>query len=484
MDNPGSLGLVSFPLGEFFLLSRSISDKAGNPGRFPGMESLRFLWEKVLERLCGTVNPQSFHTWFKPTRLVGYSEGKLTVEGPNPFFIDWLSEHHHSKIARAASEVIGKRVVVEFTSAPVPPRAPSPIYNEPAPAVSESPRSLQSGVRLNARYTFDEFVVGSGNRLTHAAALAVSENPARAYNPLFIYGGVGLGKTHLLQAIGHHIIRDDPGARIAYVSTESFMNELIHAIKTGITLEFKERYRKVDVLLVDDIQFLAGKESTQEEFFFTFNALHNANKQIVVTSDSPPKEIPRLQQRLTSRFEWGLITDIQPPDLETRIAILQKKVEKEKIQISHDVIQIIAESVKNNIRELEGSLIKLLACASLTRREINEEMALGVLRDIVKSTTRKKPSVQAIIKTVAQDFDVPQDSLRARTRISRVVLARQVSIYLCRQLTDLSLVNIGKFFGGRDHSTILHSLKKIERLILEDPAMREKVERVKKGLYS
>jgi chromosomal replication initiator protein len=449
-----------------------------------GMDTLRELWDSILERVSTLVNSQSFQTWFKPTRLVSYEGGRIVIEGPNPFFIDWLAEHHLDKIEYAASETLGKEVTVEFVSQESPRRVTAAGRNVQRSVIVTDPVTLPNKVHLNARYTFDEFVVGSSNRLAHAAALAVSEKPARVYNPLFIYGGVGLGKTHLIQAIGHFVLKEHPTLRISYVSAESFMNELIHAIRKGVTLEFKERYRNIDILMIDDIQFLAGKESTQEEFFFTFNALHDANKQIVVTSDRPPKEIPTLQERLTSRFEWGLITDIQPPDLETRIAILRKKVENEHIPIPDDVISLIAENVKSNIRELEGSLIRILACSSLACQEINVDMASNVLRDIIKGSPRKKIDVRTIQRTVAQHFDIPIDSLKAKTRVSRVVRARQVAIFLCRDLTDLSLVQIGKQFGGRDHSTILHAYKKIDRETESDPSLKRKLQTIRSELTS
>jgi chromosomal replication initiator protein len=428
------------------------------------------------------VNTQSFQTWIKPTKLVSFEDGHLTIQGPNAFFIDWLAEHHKDKFQLAASEALGEEVTIDFIASPSPPRVSPPDTNVRRSTLVRDPVTLPNKVQLNSRYTFEEFVVGGSNRLANAAARAVAENPARVYNPLFIYGGVGLGKTHLIQAIGHAVLRTHPTLKISYVSTESFMNELIHAIRKGITLEFKERYRNIDILLIDDIQFLAGKESTQEEFFFTFNALHDANKQIAVTSDRPPKEIPTLQERLTSRFEWGLITDIQPPDLETRIAILRKKVENERIQIPDDVIQVIAQNVKSNIRELEGSLVRILACASLTRQEINADMAHEVLRDIIKGSFRKKINAQTIQKVVSQHFDVPLESLKARTRISRVVLARQVAILLTRELTDLSLVQIGKRFGGRDHSTVLHGIKKVQDLTRGDIALSRKIQTIRDEL--
>ncbi len=447
-----------------------------------GIDTLRDLWDRILERVSTLVNSQSFQTWFKPTRLVSYEGGRIVIEGPNPFFIDWLAEHHLDKIEYAASETLGENVKVEFVYQDPPRRVSSEERSVKRSVIVTDAVTLPNKVHLNARYTFDEFVVGSSNRLAHAAALAVSEKPARVYNPLFIYGGVGLGKTHLIQAIGHFVLKEHPNLRISYVSAESFMNELIHAIRKGVTLEFKERYRNIDILMIDDIQFLAGKESTQEEFFFTFNALYDSNKQIVVTSDRPPKEIPTLQERLTSRFEWGLITDIQPPDLETRIAILRKKVENENIMIPDDVISLIAENVKSNIRELEGSLIRILACSSLACQEISVDMAGNVLRDIIKGSPKKKLDIRTIQRAAAQHFDIPVDSLKAKTRVSRVVLARQVAIYLARELTDLSLVQIGKHFGGRDHSTVLHACKKIDRLLETDPALKRKIQTIRSEL--
>jgi len=445
-------------------------------------DSLKNHWDAILERVSTLVNAQSFQTWFKPTRLLSYEGSHLVVEGPNPFFVEWFAEHHRDKIQYAARETLGEDVTIEFVASATPPRVSAPEASATRAMVVNTPTVLPNNIQLNSRYVFDEFVVGGSNRLAHAAALAVADRPARVYNPLFIYGGAGLGKTHLVQAIGHRVIDKRPNVRISYVSAEGFMNDLIQAIRSGATHEFKDRYRNIDILLIDDIQFLAGKESTQEEFFFTFNALHNANKQIVVTSDRPPKEIPTLEERLTSRFEWGLIADIQPPDIETRIAILRKKVEKEQMQIPDDVLQLIAENVRSNIRELEGSLIKLLACSSLTCQEINVDMAREVLRDLVKDTAPKQISVQAIQKAVAQHFDIPLDSLKAKTRIAKVVLARQVAIHLARTMTELPLVQIGKRFGGRDHSTVLHACKKVKRAIENDPALKRKIQTIQEEL--
>jgi chromosomal replication initiator protein len=447
-------------------------------------DRLIHLWDAILARISAHVNAQSFQTWFKPTRLVSCENGRLVIEGPNPFFVDWLAEHHTQRIQHAVRETLGEDYRIEFIASASPPRVSAPEADAARGMIVSEPVVLPNNVQLNARYVFEEFVVGSSNRLAHAAALAVADQPARVYNPLFIYGGAGLGKTHLIQAIGHRVIEKHKKMRVSYVSAEGFMNDLIHAIRTGATHEFKDRYRNIDILLIDDVHFLAGKESTQEEFFFTFNALHNANKQIVVTSDRPPKEIPTLEERLTSRFEWGLITDIQAPDIETRIAILRKKVDKEHIQIPDDVIQLVAENAKSNIRELEGSLIKLLACSSLTRQEINLDMAREALRDLVKDASPRKITIQAIQKAVAQHFDIPLDSLRAKTRISRVVLARQVSIYLARTLTDLSLVEIGRKTGGRDHSTVLYAFNKIRVAVETDPVLKRKVQAIQEELLA
>lgn len=451
-------------------------------GRSGGVESVLELWDSLLARLEELVNEQCYQTWFSPMRPVSYEGGVLRIEGPNPFFVDWLYEHHIDKIEMVARDMLDKNTRVELTSPPGPPRVGPPEKSPGRSMIIREPVVLPNKIHLNERYTFGEFIVGNCNMLAHAGALAVAERPAQAYNPLFIYGGSGLGKTHLLQAIGHKVRKDFPAMVIVYVSTESFVNELIHAIQKSKTLDFKKKYRNVDILLIDDIQFLAGKEAMQEEFFHTFNALHDANKQIVCTSDRPPKEIRTLEERLRSRFEWGLITDLQPPDIETRIAILRNKIEDEHIQIPDDVIEFIAENVTNNIRELEGSLIKILAFASLTCQEITVGIAREALRDIVRAPEEKKITPRKIIESVARDYDLPADSLKSRTRISRVVRARQISMFLCREMTDLSLVMIGKRFGGRDHSTVLHSVRKIELLMADDAVFAGRVDDIRKML--
>jgi chromosomal replication initiator protein len=448
-------------------------------------QKLEQLWAAILEMVATLVSNSSFQTWIAPTRLVSCDGVHLVVEGPNPFFVDYLHDHHKDKLEYAARHILGERATIEFVSRRPQPRNTSPAVEAARDLVVTETVEPQKDLHLNGRYTFDEFVVGGGNRLAHAAAFAVASKPARAYNPLFIYGGVGLGKTHLIQAIGHHIADRHPKMRVCYVSSEQFTNDLIRAIRTGSTHDFKRRYREeTDVLLIDDIHFIAGKETTQEEFFHTFNVLHNAGKQIVVTSDRSPNDLLTLEERLVSRFVSGLIADIQPPDLETRIAILRKRIEKEGVEIPDEVVQLIAESVKSNIRELEGAYIRILACSSLTSSEINVDMAREILKDVVSAPSRKKVTITLIQKTVAQHFDIPLESLRAKTRIARVVLVRQVSIYLARKLTDLPLAEIGKRTGGRDHSTVLYACGKIEKLLERDPALKRKVQTIVGELQS
>ena len=446
------------------------------------------LWSGFLASVATLVNKQTFETWFKPMRLGSVDGSRAVIDCPSKFFVDWVSEHHTDKITFALRSVLGTEAQFMLQNAN---DAPPEITHRrvevvPAAAVSANtrPRKIVSeGERLNPKYVFDEFVVGNNSRMTYAACLAVSERPAQVYNPLFIYGGVGLGKTHLMQAIGHGLTKNHPNARMHYCSAEAFMNEMILAIRHTNSHEFGNKYRNVDLLLIDDIQFLAGKESTQEEFFHTFNALHGANRQIVVTSDRPPKEIPSLEDRLVSRFEWGLITDIQPPDYETRLAILRKKVERENIQIPDDVLALIADSVKSNIRELEGSLVKLLVHASVYKRDVTIEMAHDVLKDFVKTTTRKT-SISTIQKVVSQHYRVPVESMRSKVRTARLAFPRQIAIYLARDLTSASLAQIGQRFGGRDHTTVIHACQKISELIERDVALRSTISQLRKELSS
>jgi len=439
------------------------------------------LWRPILERVKSLVNPQSYSTWFEPTRLVRVEEGELVVEGPNQFFVDWLAEHHLDKLEDAAAQVLGARPRIQFT-AQVHGQAVQRIHRTPERPLrlgrQGSPPAIADG--LDPRYTFQEFVVGPNSRLTYAAGLAVAEKPGHVYNPLFIYGGVGLGKTHLMHAIGR-FVRDEHGLRVHYTSSESFMNELILAIRQGKTFEFRNRYRTVDLLLIDDIQFLSGKGGTQEEFFHTFNHLYAAKKQIIIASDRPPKEIDSLEERLLSRFESGLITDLAPPDFETRVAILRKKVDREGVDVPDDVLQRIARGVTSNIRELEGSLIRLLAFASLTGQPLNLQTAEEALQDFLRPQHREVRVAQ-IQKVVAGEFGVGIEAMRSKSRAAKVVYPRQVAIYLARELTGLPLVEIGKRFGGRDHTTVLHAYGKIASAARQDSSLQERLERMKRML--
>jgi chromosomal replication initiator protein len=388
----------------------------------------------------------------------------LGVQVPNAHFRDWLTKHYSSVIHESLDELDRARVRVIFETQSDPAEKDD---SEPEKRSVQKPPSLDEP-SLNPRYTFESFVVGASNQFAHAAARAVAETPARAYNPLFIYGGVGLGKTHLLHAIAHDIRKQNLSLKLVYISAEKFMNDLINAIRYDRILDFRGKHRSIDVLLVDDIQFIAGKERTQEEFFHTFNALYDAQKQIVISSDSPPRQIPTLEERLRSRFEWGLTADIQAPDLETKIAILRKKADAEHVVLPDNVAIFIASRIKSNIRELEGSLIRLIAYSSLTGRSIDLELAQEVLRDLLPSRDRVI-NHDMIQKFVADHYNLNTSDLRARNNSKSVALPRQIAMYLCKSLTKASLPDIGKSFGGKHHSTVIHSIKKIESLRRSDP---------------
>ncbi|MDP1571722.1 MAG: chromosomal replication initiator protein DnaA [Vicinamibacterales bacterium] len=431
------------------------------------------LWDQVLGRIEGKVNRHSFYTWFKPTAFIADEAGTVSVRVPNPLFKDWLTKHYSVVIAEALREVGRADVQLAFlpgaSDTPVPPpiarvaAAPVPPAAPPAEAptvVTDAP--IVTG-GLNPRYTFDTFIVGPSNQFAHAACRAVAEAPSRSYNPLFIYGGVGLGKTHLMHAIGQYLLAHNPGVQLTYISSERFMNEMINAVRYDRILEFRERYRSVDVLLVDDIQFVAGKEGTQNEFFHTFNALYDSQKQIVISSDRPPHEIQALEERLRSRFEWGLIADVQPPNLETKVAILKKKAEAEVIPLPDSVAMYIASKIKSNIRELEGSLIRLIAYASLTGRTISMELAQEVLRNVIDHD-EKAVTIDQIQKFVSDYYQLKLVELKSRNNSKSVAKPRQVAMYLCKMLTHASLPEIGRSFGGKHHSTVIHSIKKVEEL--------------------
>jgi len=434
-------------------------------------------------------NDQTFGIWFGPIKFVSTGQGAITLEVPSKFFKGWLVDRYMNLLESAIQKAYGKALKIEFvTKEPAGAKEAQPVSTKdivkkekifgifPRPA-QDAPKEIG----LNAKYTFDSFVVGPSNRFAHAASLAISESPAKAYNPFFIYGGVGLGKTHLMHAIGHQVCRKMPKAKILYISSEDFTNQLISAIQNRSTPKFREKYRSVDVLLIDDIQFIAGKESTQEEFFHTFNALYDAHKQIVVSSDRPPKEIQSMEERLVSRFEWGLVTDIQPPDLETRIAILKKKSEKETLSLPEDVFYFLAEKIRTNIRELEGALIRVVAYAKLVGKEVSVDMVKEVLRDMIIEG-EKKVTIDIIQKKVSEYFDIKLSDMRSKKRSKAIAYPRQVAMYLARQLTDYSLPEIGEYFGGRDHTTVMHACDKIETDIKIKEGFRSLVERLIKEI--
>jgi chromosomal replication initiator protein len=427
------------------------------------------VWEDVLTRLQAKVSRHEFYTWFHPTGLLDDAGRTITVRVPNPMIGNWLTKHYAELIAEVLRELERPDSFVVFvedgaTSAESS-QSDSAAPGQPGPpdAPPDDELGPPSSVGLIPRYTFDTFVVGPSNQFAHAACRAVAEAPSRSYNPLFIYGGVGLGKTHLMHAIGQYVLQHDRNLRLTYISSERFMNEMINALRYERILDFRERYRSVDVLLVDDIQFVSGKEGTQTEFFHTFNALYDAQKQIVLSSDHPPHEIPNLEERLRSRFEWGLIADIQAPDIETRIAILRRKAETESVPLPDDVAMYIAGRIRYNIRELEGSLIRLIAYASLTGREVSLDLAQDVLRYVSDQDT-KAVTIESIQKFVSEYYQLKTGELKSRNNSKSVAMPRQIAMYLCKTLTTASLPEIGRSFGGKHHSTVIHSIRKVEDL--------------------
>lgn len=489
------------------------------------------VWQACLEFIRDNVNRQSYKTWFEPIKPVSLHEEedqiKLTVELPSRFYYEWLEEHYYSLLRKTITKVLGPKgrlfykIVIEKedpdsgiegasvnmpahppeTSTPPPPRR-KPLSSPPPPIASPSPtateiaeqdlpappnpfaipgiiRKIQVDSQLDPRYTFERFIEGDCNRLARSAALAIAQQPgATSFNPFLVYGGVGLGKTHLIQAIGNYARQHHTAETIRYVSSEQFTNEFVQAIQHNRINEFSLFYRHIDLLIVDDIQFFGGKEKTQEEFFHIFNALHQAGKQIVLSADRPPKEIPGIEERLLSRFQWGLTADVQPPDLETRIAILRRKAEDEGIALADDVIEFIAHHIKNNFRELEGALLRLAAYAAYQRRDIDLALAREALRDLIKEH-RVTLTIEQIQQIVCESFGIQPDLVRAKTRKREIVQARQVAMYFCKQLTQHSLKSIGLHFGGRDHSTVIHACQSVENLMETDPKFREMIEELR-----
>lgn len=436
------------------------------------------IWEKTLEIIKSELTEVSFNTWLKTIEPISYQDNQIILGVPNVFTKGILEARYIVLISNALKEVTGEQTNVKF-SIPTD-KIQNEVNNNNGKPISESIPSAN----LIPKYTFETFVIGNSNRFAHAASLAVAEAPAKAYNPLFIYGGVGLGKTHLMHAIGHFILNQNPRSKVMYVSSEKFTNELINSIRDDKNVEFRNRYRNIDVLLVDDIQFIAGKESTQEEFFHTFNSLHDSNKQIIISSDRPPKEIPTLEDRLRSRFEWGLITDIQAPDLETRIAILRKKANVDNLDIPNEVMHFIATKIQSNIRELEGALIRIVAYSSLTGQEITVDLANEALKDIISSLSPKKVTIKIIKEVVGDYYNIRIDEFNSKKRTRAIAFPRQIAMYISRDLTDLSLPKVGEEFGGRDHSTVIHACEKIAKDMKEDINLKNTISKLIKKIES
>jgi len=443
------------------------------------------LWIKILDVLGKELTSHVCERWLQPMMPIELNDQGLVMAVPDEFFKSWIADHYGSMITLALREVINQpdaKLILEITKQePIVSSVSSP---QTSASFSLHPHSAAANngnasaeVQLNSKYTFESFVVGPSNRFAHAASMAVAETPAKAYNPLFIYGPVGLGKTHLMQAIGQETFRRNPNLKILYITSEKFTNQLINAIKTGTTVKFREKYRNVDCLLIDDIHFIAGKEATMEEFFHTFNSLYDAHKQIVVSSDKPPKDINNLEERLVSRFEWGLVTDIQPPDYETRTAILRKKAERENLYIPDSVTSFIADKIKSNIRELEGALIRVVAYSKLVGKEVDEATAYDVLKDLIVET-QKKITIDLIQRKVAEYFEIRPSDMTAKRRSRNVVYPRHVAMFLSREMTGMSFPEIGEQFGGRDHTTILHAYEKIKKDIKKDQKFKLLVDKL------
>lgn len=447
------------------------------------MENITDLWNKALAEIEKKISKPSFETWLKSTKAHSLKGDTLVIIAPNEFARDWLDSRYAHLISETIYDITGEELNIKFiiphnqSEEDLHVQSTSKKQRKAEEEQTDFPQNM-----LNPKYTFDTFVIGSGNRFAHAASLAVAEAPAKAYNPLFIYGGVGLGKTHLMHAIGHYVIEHNPSAKVVYLSSEKFTNEFINAIRDNRADDFRNKYRNVDVLLIDDIQFLAGKEQTQEEFFHTFNTLHEESKQIVISSDRPPKEIPTLEDRLRSRFEWGLITDITPPDLETRIAILRKKAKAEGFDIPNEVMLYIANQIDSNIRELEGALIRVVAYSSLINKEINADLAAEALKDIIPSAKPKVITIQDIQRVVGQHFNIKLEDFKAKKRTKSVAFPRQIAMYLSRELTDYSLPKIGEEFGGRDHTTVIHAHEKISTLLQTDVQLQKHIKEIQEKL--
>lgn len=439
------------------------------------------LWSQALTEIKDRIGKQNFDAWIKPVRFLRKVKNEIVLQVPNKFFRDWLTEHYLTEIETVLSLQSENQISVTFEiNADLEEKVSARGAGKKTAKEVESP-PRNNNKNLVQKYTFDNFVIGASNQFAHAACTAVANQPGENYNPLFIYGGVGLGKTHLVNAIGHRVAAQKTNLKVVYISSESFMNELISSLRRDRMDEFKKKFRNVDVLIVDDIQFIAGKERTQEEFFHTFNSLYETHKQIVITSDKFPKEIPGIEDRLRNRFEWGLIADIQSPDMETRVAILQKKAEIEKVHLPHEVAIFLASNIDSNVRELEGSLTRLGAFSSLNQTPITIEFAKEVLSQTLK-TTAQEVSVESIQKTICDYFNIKLGDLKAPRRTQNLAFPRQLAMYLCRKHTAHSFPTIGEKFGGRDHSTVIHASKTIEKKLKDDPNMLITIEKIERNL--
>jgi len=447
------------------------------------------IWERISDAAREVLPEQTYRTWLSSTEAVALSDDTLVVGAPTKFAVEWIEDKYGGLLRELAERDLGRRLDLRFEHRGKTSRLDFPELRGPSSPGADGgddpeerpvsqPGSEPAG--LNERYTFERFVIGGNNQLAAAACQRVADAPAQAYNPLFVYGDTGLGKTHLMHAIGHEILSSFPERRVAYIPSEQFTNEMITAIQSGRTAEFRQRYRKIDVLLVDDVHFLGNKEGTQEEFFHTFNSLYDAQKQIVITSDRPPQEIPGLQERLVSRFEWGLVTDIKPPDFETRVAILQKKAAEDRLVLADEVIEYIARHRKTSVRQLEGAVIKLLAYSSLTRREITIELAQEALGSSeANEEEQTRPTPEQIRRRTAEEWDVTVDGLTSKRRTRNLTVPRQVAMYVIKTTLDLPYTEIGQLFGGRDHSTVIHSVNKVEAEMASDPQYRDRVQRLR-----
>ena len=450
------------------------------------MNNVEDIWKKVVDNLKGSMAPESFNLWIQPLKPLSRESNKFILQVPNKYFTDWLKSHQKTNIEKILSDDLKEKISIEFQEVQDLTSILKKVEDIQQIDITAPPSKEFNKDQFNSKYTFDTFVVGASNRFAHASCEAVAKNPGKQFNPLFIYGGVGLGKTHLLHAIGHYISKNNPALRVSYVTSEKFINEFIDSLRFEKPASFRNKYRNLDCLLIDDIQFLVGRQSSQEEFFYTFNTLYDSRKQVVITSDRPPKELPTLEPRLISRFEWGVIADIQPPDLETRIAILRKKAEAEQIYIPDDVILYLATQVKSNIRELEGSLLRITAFSAFTGTPLTVDSVQKILKDVVRPPEDAAPiTIESIQKVVAKHFNVDVKDMKSKRRTDAIAFPRQIAMYLARTLTDeFSTTEIGEAFGGKDHTTVMHACNKIKIKMGTDPYFVAKINQISQEIRS